>query len=222
MIFGRRYPGSYASHKFRRKTSFIDRHFQMRYTLVLIGGAAIGLIVVLSPVFYFLHSNYKIFVDIAYEASPKLVDYLEREKLWISVFLAGTVLALIAFFTMIGFRFTNKIVGPINVLKNHLTELSHGNWHTSPLKVREDDEFQELIEVYNYFFQSYKAQIRKDLDNLKKLNVSKEDVQIYRLWESMIEEKANQLKLPKEMVAPCPVILISEDVAASRESRHAS
>ncbi|MCB0422275.1 MAG: hypothetical protein KDD61_14855, partial [Bdellovibrionales bacterium] len=116
----------------------------MRYTLVLIGGATAGLIVLLSPVFYFLHSNYKIFVEFAYETSPYLVEYLEREELWISIFLSATVLALIVFFTIIGFRFTNKIVGPINVLKNHLTELSHGNWHGPPIKVREDDEFQEL------------------------------------------------------------------------------
>lgn len=222
MIFGRRYPGSYSSHKFRRKSSLIDRHFQMRYTLVLIGGATAGLIVLLSPVFYFLHSNYKIFVEFAYETSPYLVEYLEREELWISIFLSATVLALIVFFTIIGFRFTNKIVGPINVLKNHLTELSHGNWHGPPIKVREDDEFQELIEVYNYFYQAYRTQINKDLDQLKKLSIDNRDIKSVRLWESMINEKIQQLQLPQESPVPCPVILISEGVVPSHDSRHVS
>lgn len=111
---------------------------------------------------------------------------------------------------------THRMIGPLKVLRNHLKWLSRGHWNLPPLKVREKDEFQDLIESYNYFYSSFRANIYKDLEALKKLNIDANNRDAYKAWKSMIEEKTIQLDISEELE------VVPNDLSAQNVESHGS
>src|SRR6185369_11253949 len=95
-----------------RKIRFVDREFQLRYTFLLVGAAAIGIIVLIGPLYYFLDQNYDIFFNLAYDKSPELIEHLERERSGFTALLLTVSICLIVFFFMLGMRLTSGMVGP--------------------------------------------------------------------------------------------------------------
>lgn len=179
----------------RYSSAFIDRDFQVRYTILLLASSMVGLILVVGPLFYFINQNYQIFMDLAYDRAPTLIRYLEMERRWIFTLLASVTLGLLCFFSYLGIKMTAKIVGPLNVLKNHIRLLSRGHWYIAPVRTRDSDEFHDLVESYNYFFRSFQANLRNDLERLGRLNIDPQQREAYSTWLDLIEEKRSQLKM---------------------------
>lgn len=202
-----------------RKTAFIDKDFQIKYTLLVISAAIFGMIFGLLPIYYFLNQNYQIFVELAYEYSPELIRYLENERVWMNTFLFSIFSGLIVFFSVIGFKMTGRIAGPLHVLKNHIQQLSRGNWTLKSIKVRDNDEFQDLIEAYNYFYNSFVTNAERELELLQQFSLSKDNLDAYNAWIELMMEKQEQLdKIPD-------LVHLSDYAAGdfeSPDSRHVS
>jgi len=179
-----------------RNSFFVDRKFQLRHISLVLAAAFVGAAFNLVLIYFFLEKNYDIFYELAFNSAPGVVEYLERERLWFRTFSALSFVFVVLSFGFIGLRMTSKIVGPLKVLRNHLKQISRGNWSLNTIKVRESDEFQDLIEAYNYFYSSYKIMLKRDLENLKSLPVDSSNHSAYTVWEQMIEEKVRQLQIP--------------------------
>lgn len=191
----------------RRPTPFIDRDFQLRYTLLLLGASFLGMLLVVIPTYYFINQNYTIFVDLAYDHSPELLKYLEKERAWINTILFSVFVGLSIFFAILGFKMTARMVGPIKVLRNHLRHITRGHWYIKPVSVRDSDEFQDLIEAYNYFYSSFQSNLRKDLERVKSLSIDSSNSDAYNSWKELIEEKSAQLNAPIQSDSPQPIFL---------------
>ena len=139
MWMNRGFPYAKPATYLRKKTTFIDRDFQIKYTLLLLGSSTLGMILIILPTYFFINQNYAIFVDLAYSHSPELLEYLERERVWINTILFGVFSGLIVFFSILGYKFTARIVGPLKVLRNHLKQISRGHWYLPSIRVRESD-----------------------------------------------------------------------------------
>ncbi len=206
----------------RRSSHFIDRDFQLRYATVVISAALLGLIVAIIPIVYFLDQNYSIFLNLAHLHIPQLINNLERERIWVTTLLVVGFTGLSAFYLVMSFRLTNRIVGPLRVLRNHLRRMSRGQWNMPEVKVRESDEFKDLIEAYNYFYQSFRTNLKRDLDLIKKLKIEKGDAQSLKIWRQLVEEKSLQLNLKSELPYPLLTALPGEADPESRDSRRVS
>lgn len=206
----------------RRTTRFIDRDFQVRYGSVVIGAALLGALVSLLPIYFFLDQNYRIFLDLAHLYSPGLMDNLERERIWVTMLLFSGFSGLTIFFLVLSFRLTNRIVGPLRVLRNHLRRMSRGQWFMAPVRVRDSDEFQDLIDSYNYFYESFRTQLRRDLDMLRRLRVDPADRASYEAWRILVEEKSLQLNVKSELPPPFITGAPSGLSAESPDSRRVS
>ena len=193
MLFHRGYKHAQSPSFSIRTSRFIDREFQLKYTSVVLTAALIGIAVTVFPVYYFLIENYKIFVDIAFEQAPRTLQYLEREKTWVVLFLITGSTGTLCFFWYLGLKLTSRIVGPIQVMTNHLRGLSRGKWDQPPIKIRADDEFHDLIDSYNYFYDSFKVNLQRDLDFLRSLAIDPNNKDAYLAWNQMILEKSTQL-----------------------------
>jgi hypothetical protein len=206
----------------KRTSRFIDREFQLRYVSIVVIAAAFGMLVSIGPAYYFLNQNYQIFVDLAFDNSPDLLANLQRERYVVNVVLMCGISATLLFFGLLSFKMTNRMTGPLKVLRNHLKWLSRGRWSQPPLKVRESDEFQDLIEAYNYFYSSFRANLYKDLERLKSFNIDSHNRDAYKAWLQMIEEKSLQLQLKTE--TPLSVVKSgpSASNAESPDSRRVS
>lgn len=184
-------PSSYQ----KRGSSFIDKDFQIKYSTLVIAAAVVSICVSALPIYYFLHQNYEIFYKLAYDYAPNLIQHLEMELAWMRVLLVGSIIGIITFFTFISLKMTSKIVAPIKLISHHLQYLSRGLWNQKTITVRDDDEFQNFVELYNYFFLSFKAQVKYELELLEKIDLEKLDKQSYLTVKTLIDTKNKQLDL---------------------------
>lgn len=205
--------------RFKKTSRFIDRDFQIRYAGVVMMAATLGTLVAFVPVSLFLNQNYRIFLDLAQQFAPALMKDLEREQIWITGLLFIGFASLTGFFLALSFRLTQRIVGPLKVIRNHLRRLSRGHWYIAPVKTRETDEFQDVVEAYNYFFESFQTYLQRDLKNLKKLNIDPQDEESYKVWRQMIEERCMQLNLKSELPFPLLTALSDESSVESPDLR---
>lgn len=206
----------------KRGSFFVDREFQLRYALVVLAAGILGSAINLVPLYYFLEQNYQIFYDLAFNNSPEIIDQLTRERVWIRIFSLGSFISMVLFFSFVAFRMTARIVGPLKVMRNHLKQITRGNWRLNPIKVREADEFQDLIETYNYFYSSYRAMLQRDLSRLKMLNIDTSNRDAFTAWSQMVEEKSSQLHQTQDYPLPKPITLTAAKSFATPDSRRAS
>ncbi|MBK9041365.1 MAG: hypothetical protein IPL83_19790 [Bdellovibrionales bacterium] len=206
----------------KRGSFFIDREFQLKYVLIVLASGILGATINLIPIYFFLEQNYRIFYDLAFLSAPEIIDQMGRERIWLQLFCLSSFLSTVVFFSFVAFSLTSRVLGPLKVMRNHLKQITRGNWRLNPIKVRETDEFQDLIEAYNYFYSSYRTMLQKDLDRLKKFNIEASNRDAYMAWSQMVEEKSSQLHQPHDYPLPKPITLTSAKSAEPHDSRRAS
>ncbi|MEZ4872466.1 MAG: hypothetical protein R2827_09545 [Bdellovibrionales bacterium] len=112
---------------------------------------------------------------------------------------------------------TAKVIAPIQILTNHLRNLSRGRWFEQPVRVRETDEFQDLIDAYNYFYLSFQKSISRDLKKLEMIHIDPSDRDSYFALQEMLEEKRSQLHLKHETL-PSNIKPLRKEEAERQES----
>jgi hypothetical protein len=174
----------------------INKDFQLKYTGYLVTSAVLSALIVGGPTYYFLNQNYNIFLNLAYSMSPDIVHHLFQEKTWITGFFIFSLLTLVVFHVYFGIRLTFRMVGPIVALRKHMDMVTKGQMYQKPLHVREDDEFHDLIQNYNYLFKTLKAQNAFDVKKLESLKSSLKDAKSLKILNDMIDEKGSQVLDP--------------------------
>lgn len=198
---------------YNRNSQMGDKSFQSRLTISVVLGAAFGLAASMIPTLYFINENYRLFADLAYQHAPALLNDLERERLWIHIFFASSFVGSLCYFSYMIWRISHRVAAPLNILKLHLKSLCRGNWRASGIRVRQNDEFQDLIETYNYFYFSFRQNVKRDIEFLKKLSVDQRNKDAYRAWRHLVEEKSQQLDIS---------LFPGENADQSHDSRHVS
>ena len=204
----------------RQRPHIIDRDFQLRYTLYFIGSVTLGTLTIIVPTYFFLNQNYNIFMELAYRHSPDLLSYLEQERIVMNKLFFSVGMGLLTFSGVIGLRMTGHIIAPVKSLKKHLEQVAKGHCFIPEIKPRNNDEFQDTIESYNYFYRSLRYNLKVDLQRLRSLNIDPNHQRAYKSWKTMIEEKALQLD-QKDLMVP-PTSSIDETDMTSNDSRNAS
>jgi hypothetical protein len=207
----------------RGPSAFIDRNFQIRYTFLLLGASILGLVVTFIPIYYFINQNYDIFISLAFDNSPQIIENLEREKSWVNLTLLSVFTGLFGFFSVLTFRMTARIIGPLKILRNHLIQISRGHFYIPSIKIRDTDEFHDLVESYNYFYLSFQRNLKRELELLKRISVDQRNRDAYMAWRQMIIDKARQLNdTSVDIRSLGPSENDSEPSSGSPDSRHVS
>lgn len=216
--FGYLQPSAYV----RRATSFVDREFQLNYTKKTLWMFFTASLFAYGPVLYFLNENYSLLRDLMYSAAPEIVSHLEREQSILNASVILIFFAQIAFVLVYSRKMTGKIVGPVKKLRNFFRLLSRGEYSSPNLRVRDDDEFQDLISSFNYFYSGLQEQTHRDLMRLKEARKLSEHPIMNDSLDQMINEKAYQLNVPDQLSSPVlkPLTSLKSDEADG--PRHAS
>lgn len=180
----------------KRFKYLINKNFQLKYTGYLVASAILSALIVGGPVYYFLNQNYDIFLNLAYAVSPDIVVHLLQEKSWFMGFLIFSLMTLVIFHFYYGIRLTFRMVGPLVALKRHMNQVIKGYLYQKPLHIRQNDEFQDLIESYNYLYKTLRAQSSYDLKTLENIKFQVKDPKALDLIKKMIEEKTLQITDP--------------------------
>ncbi len=198
----------------RRESSFIDRDFQLRYTKKTFWITTFATLLFFVPCLYWCNQNYEIFIDLAYGYNAKLVEHLESEQATLNTLLAACLMGQIAFLWIMGNRMTAKIIAPLKIMRNHLRLLSRGELSVNSIRLRSEDEFQDLFTTYNYFYSTLKAQARKDIESLESIRSQSTHPLALQALKNMINEKKVQLNEVSDVL---PIAS-----APSPDSRHVS
>jgi len=187
-------PKRESGHFHQRRSVYLKRQFQSKYSLYLMGSLLAALLVAGIPVYYFLNQNYRIFTELAINQAPELIQTLEMEQSWLVRVLVLTLLFSLLFFFYFGLKWTSRIVGPLLVLQSHMQKTSRGDFNSPQLKVRENDEFQDLIATYNYFYLLLRQKTIADLEKLKRIEPNPSDRLAHILWSELVNERLIQLQ----------------------------
>lgn len=202
----------------RRATTYVDRQFQLKYTRYILGMAIVSAVVFLLPALYFSNQNYVIFYQLADLLSPQLTSYIAKERIGFNVVFMAAFIGNAVFWIIFSKKMTAKIAGPAKILRNHIRLLSRGDFTMKPIRLRESDEFKELINTYNYFYALLQAQNKKELEELEAVHASIANPLAHELIGRMIHERA--LRLNQNLASS--TFSNGEPPSASLYSRHVS
>lgn len=200
----------------KRLNFVINEKFQWRYTSYLVTSVFFAAVITGGVTGYFLNQNYGIFNNLAFFHAPDILPQLEREQIWINSFLFAFVVTIILTSLYFGLRMTSRIAGPMFVLRRHLKQLSKGMFFQGQIRTRDSDEFRELIETYNYFYQTMRAQIQKDIKVLTRAMTESDREKRDVVLSELLKEKQTQINPAKSLIET------SSSSGPNSDSRHAS
>lgn len=183
-------PQTFRSGFFKKRTVLTGNEFQWRYTgLLLLAVVAAG-VTAGGASFYFLNQNYEMFINLAYQLAPEILNHLEREQQWINYFMVSMFSFFLAFCMIWGLRLTGRIIYPLLALEKHLKTLTRGEWKIKELKIRDADEFHDLVATYNYFLRSLTKKTQQDLKLLRDLESANLPKEYRRKLDKLIQRNA--------------------------------
>ncbi|MEC9283507.1 MAG: hypothetical protein VX642_12390 [Bdellovibrionota bacterium] len=194
--------GSFTRSKYQtnlRGKILLDPKFQIRHSLFLVLSMNIPVLILLGCSYYFLKENYGIFLEMAYRYSPELVPHLERESNMLSYLFIVGALGLVSYTFLVGIRTTYRLIGPVYAMKRHLKNMIRGDWAQPPLKIRESDDYHELIDIYNYFYSSLRRQGEWELEQISKCKIAPYALESQERHKALILYKAAQLSLDEDI-----------------------
>lgn len=194
MLYGKRIyePQPRLSHN-RSQKMILNKAFQYKYTLFLMTAVLGGALLFFIPAYYFINQNYTLFTNLAYDTQPALVTHLEREVIWLAVFMVLS-LGLIGGMTLIaGLRMTKNLLAPLVQMEKHMKELMYGHWHIPDYKITHEEDFRDLAMTYDYFYRSLKANTEAELKLIEKLSIDPQNREAYAAWKNLITIKRSRL-----------------------------
>lgn len=167
--------------------------FQHRYAWYFVLAVVGPFVVFALPCLYLIDQNYEIFVRLAYDVRPELLQHLEREKTLLFGLIAFAFVAGSSFCYWLTVRLMGLIAGPIWALERHMKRVTLGDWSTEDFKARTNDEFQSLVSTYSYLYRTLRVHTQKELQALESIGLDPRDRQTYTVLKNLIEMKKLQL-----------------------------
>jgi hypothetical protein len=169
------------------------QQFQHRYAwyfvLAIIGPFALFAL----PCVYFVQQNYDIFVRLAYDVRPDLLQHLERETTLLFGLFVFSGVAASCFCYWLTVRLMGFIAGPIWAMERHMKKITLGDWSSQDFQARSNDEFQSLVSTYSYLYRTLRVNTQRELDALESLGLDPRDRQTYITLKNLIDVKRGQL-----------------------------
>ena len=192
MFYGRRRINPGLVKNSRKRNWVLDRNFQLNYISYLTLSVSGASLMAFGAAFYFLNQNFQIFTAIAFDTHPGLVQHLEREVLWLKVFMAVCFVLIIISTLVLTLRMTRKLIDPLISMEKHLRKLTQGEW-TAPDLTNPKDDFNELLGTYDYFYRSLKTMTESEMVLLQKLHIDPANREAYAAWKTLLESKSKRL-----------------------------
>lgn len=126
----------------------VNEHFQYRFVLFAGMTGIVACTFFYAVTTYFFFRYHQMALDVGINASNPFFKVLANMQTMLTVFFAGTTLAIIAFSTIAGLIFSNRVAGPLYRMREHFEKVSRGET-LGGVSFREGDYFDDLAEAYN-------------------------------------------------------------------------
>lgn len=194
MLYGKRIYESQPRQSQHRPQKFIlNKAFQFKYTWYLMTAVTGSAVLFFAPAYYFIKQNYNLFVTLAYDTHPALIDHLERELVWLAVFMTLSLGIIVGMTLLIGLRMTKNVLAPLVQMEKHMKELMYGHWYIPDYKISAEDDFRDLSLTYDYFYRSLKVNTEVELKLIEKLSIDPQNREAYAAWKNLMMIKRSRL-----------------------------
>lgn len=182
--------------KKRRYIRLVNKKIQFKYSFILSLILLLAMSILYVPLYQSLKNNYKLFIDLSYSYAPNIIEHLNREWFWSKILLFTSIFVIITICFIFTINIIAKIISPILLLNRHMNQFINGEWNIRDVSTREDDEFQDLIDNYNYLTKKIKLSIEEELNLLKKIKIEPNDPESKTNLDILINRKNNQILVP--------------------------
>ncbi|MBX2988630.1 MAG: hypothetical protein KF802_12100 [Bdellovibrionaceae bacterium] len=213
MIQGRRRPPQGPPQKQKPPGPLRDRWFAGSLLFGLGAGLIACLLLFLVPAVFFIEQNYNIFLQLAYDVKPGLVQHLEREILWIRSFLVLGSIATAAVGMLFARRLVRHLFRPLQAMEDHLQALTEGQWDQAPPDMMGEETYRSLFLNYEEFYRVQRANLEAELRLLESLPIDPQRRDALLAWQLLLSGHRGRLGLPA--LAPDAV---NDDAASSSVS----
>ena len=169
------------------------RAFQRRIAVTLVAGLFISSFMFYSLIYLRVHQNYEFFQSLAYANSPSLLDHLDREASELFLLMLASLIAILSFCLILGFRLAGQLVRPLIHLSGHMKKVSKGDFSAPDFVFNEKEDWSEVLSAYSSFYRAERARLAQDIENLEKIKVEKSHHHSYAVWQEMLKNKKQAL-----------------------------
>jgi len=147
----------------------------------------------------YILQNYGIFKKLAYETSPNLVMYLDREVTWFLLFLGVSIFAVSGLAFYIGYKMTMGILKPIIHMERHMTKVIRGDWANEDFRFSKSEDLADFFATYSYLYRTIRAQAQTEVKLLEKLVIDPNNREAMTIWKQLVEMKRTQLNISEKI-----------------------
>jgi len=140
-----------------RRTYVVDRRFQLKYTLLLVG---MGVVIagLFGGALYLSHLE-----ALRVLARGEEAGEASRRLLWLMLVIS---LGMAATLSLVGVVVTHKVAGPVHVMSHYLNVLAGGRYPIMR-QLRKGDELQRFFESFQAAVESLRAREAGEADTLR-------------------------------------------------------
>jgi hypothetical protein len=140
-----------------RRTYVVDRRFQLKYTLLLVG-VGVAVAALFGSMMYLVHLG-----ALRAYAEGRGTAGASATLVWV---MAALGLALAAALSLVGVMITHRVAGPVHVMNHYLNVLAGGRYPIMrPL--RKGDELQRFFETFQGAIESLRSREADEADALR-------------------------------------------------------
>ena len=143
--------------KSKRRNYYIDKNFQTKFILNFCSLIAFGSVLIVVLIYWLAQHSTTVGIVHGHVAVHTTAEYL-LPLLIQTVFVELVIVSLAAIVMML--FVSHKIVGPLHRLKVMLGQLGEGDLSSS-MKLREDDQLQQVAVAYNEAVEKINGKIKK-------------------------------------------------------------
>lgn len=122
-------------------------------------GSLVQIAATCAILYYFLNQNYVLLIK-STGLDPEIETILFRELRILVTVIGATFGVYLMGVAGLGVLFSHRIAGAIYALKRTIKDINEGN--DSKLRLREGDEFQELVDNFNLMVKNLKSGSQKN------------------------------------------------------------
>lgn len=137
----------------RTRNFFPEPRFQFRFLRFLILGSLVQIGATCAILYYFLKQNYVLLVEYA-GLDNEIRTILFRELKVLIAVISATFAVYLVGVAVLGVLFSHRIAGAIYALKRTIKEINEGK--DTLFRLRQGDEFQDLVDSFNLMVKSLK------------------------------------------------------------------
>jgi methyl-accepting chemotaxis protein len=133
----------------RKTLKWLNPDFQRRYSLYLLGIVFSVSAVLLTCFWYFADRMLLALIESQVVSEQMAIQFFARHVEQLILTLSIAVVVYVVVLLVVATLLTSRIVGPLFALKRGMESLANGDWESARVRLRENDEFQDVAEAFN-------------------------------------------------------------------------